>query len=71
MNSIQFYELRFKDKPFIQFKRVWLGIYAGKLSVVIKMKEDKGAQYVFYNLMTSPNKYRRAFGDNIEVLFIK
>ncbi|CAD8059630.1 unnamed protein product [Paramecium primaurelia] len=71
MNSIQFYELRFKDKHFIQFKRVQLGSYAGKLSIIIRMKDDKGAQYVYYNLVTSSHKYRKAFGENIEFAQLK
>ncbi|CAD8062846.1 unnamed protein product [Paramecium sonneborni] len=35
------------------------------------MKEDKGAQYVYYNLVTSSHKYRKAFGDNIEFAQLK
>ena len=70
MNSIQFYELRFKDKPFIKFKRVWLGSYAGKLSIIIRMKEDTGAQYVYYNLTTSSHRYKKSLGENIEVKFL-
>ncbi|CAD8056852.1 unnamed protein product [Paramecium primaurelia] len=35
------------------------------------MKEDKGAQYVYYNLVTSSHKYRKALGDNIEIAQLK
>ncbi|CAD8155054.1 unnamed protein product [Paramecium octaurelia] len=35
------------------------------------MKDDKGAQYVYYNLVTSSHKYRKALGDNIEFAQLK
>ncbi|CAD8166104.1 unnamed protein product [Paramecium pentaurelia] len=69
--DIHFYELRFKDKSFIQFKKIWIGSYEGKLAIIIRMKEDKSAQYLYYNLVTSTHKYKKVFGEQIEVsLFI-
>ncbi|KAM3139852.1 hypothetical protein pb186bvf_008094 [Paramecium bursaria] len=31
------------------------------------MKDDNSAQYVYYNLKQSPYKYKRAYGDQIEI----
>ncbi|CAD8063571.1 unnamed protein product [Paramecium sonneborni] len=35
------------------------------------MKEDKSAQYVYYNLVTSSYKYKKVFGDLIECYQLK
>ncbi|CAD8151176.1 unnamed protein product [Paramecium octaurelia] len=35
------------------------------------MKEDKSAQYVYYNLVTSTHRYKKIFGEQIEYFQLK
>jgi hypothetical protein len=61
---------RSKDRPFVKFKHFRIGCYQGRLSIIITLKEDKSAQFLYYNLVTMTNKHKRALGEDIKVAML-